>query len=415
MGKLTKILAPMVAVLAIAACVISVLCFLEYKKYKARATKLAATITEITARLDQKTESGTPEKVTFTAGTPGVKESGTLSYLENRKETTALDTALESSKELTNQVMEQRDALAAGLEAISISLKNNAIKADELCKLEGYPEKIALASSYAKAVSDMQQDLAAQVEALGRPLGVKISIFRTPKVNGNTAVKQNNKPNTDKILNAINALNRQKAAYEGSLKKLETTIKAHTFASHPKNTNAQNYAKILPQLDKDMAAIQNKLAELAKVKSQVVALQKTVNQQKQQIASLTNENKKLKKDLADARKELEKTLASISKTENAGNSSGIPVHTVLTGDVDPNTQGKVVLFSKEWNYIISDIGNDKIKDGTPVAVSFNNTYLASGVVSKTEDKLSLIELTNLKAQSIPVGAEVFIGPNPNKK
>ena len=409
MGKLTKILAPMVAILAIAACVISVLCFLEYKKYKARATKLAATITEITARLDQKSESGAPEKVTFTAGTPGVKESGTLSYLENRKDTAALDTALESSKELTNKIMEQRDAMATALETISISLKNNAIKADELCKLEGYPEKIALANSYAKAVYDMQQDLAAQVEALGRPLGVKISIFRTPKVSGTTATKQNNKPNTDRIANAINAVNRQKATYENTIKKLETTIKAHAFVSHPKNLNAQNHAKLLPQLDKDLVAINNKLTELARVKNQLAALQKTVNQQKQQIANLTNKNKNLEKQLAEARKELEKTLASISKAEDPKQPAK-PARTVLTGDVNPNTQGKVILFSKEWNYIISDIGNDRIKTGTTVVVAYNNTFLGSGIVSKAEDTLSLIEMTSLKAQDIPVGAEVFMSP-----
>ena len=408
MGKLTKILAPIVAVLAIAACVISILAYLEFRKYKARSTKLATTLLETAAKLDEGSESGKMDSVTFSPTAPGAKESGTLSFRENRKDTTSLDLALATVKELSEKVIEQRKAMADALQELSISIKNNGVKSEELCKFETYPEKLSLAKSYAKALYDMDNEFASRIEAIGKQVGVNVSLARTPRVNGNSASKVDNNANMAKVTAAVDALLKQKAAYEAAIKAIESDISKHAFSSRPRDISASNYTQKLPALKKDLAAINNKLVELEKVKKDLAAAQATIRQKDQQIAQLKQEKEELQSELEKLREEVEQTKGTVETVD------GKTVKR-FNGVVDPETRGTIILDNKEWNFVICDLGNDKVVVGTEVIIADKGVYLGTGKISKVEENVSVIEISRREAKEFPVGAIVMMGSSVGNK
>ena len=414
MGKLTKILAPLVAVLAIAACVISILAYLEFKKYKARSTKLATTLLETATKLDEGSESGKLDSVTFSPTAPGSKESGTLSFRDNRKDTTSLDLALATVKELSEKVIEQRKAMADALQELSISIKNNGVKSEELCKFETYPEKLSLAKSYAKALYDMDNEFASRIEAIGKQVGISVSLARTPRVNGNSASKVDNNANMAKVSAAVDALLKQKAAYEAAIKAIETDISKHAFSSRPRDISAGNYTQKLPALKKDLAAINNKLVELEKVKKDLAAAQATIRQKDQQIAKLNQEKQDLQKEVAKLREELEQLKAE-AEDASVVSEDGKTKKKAFNGVVDPETRGTILLDNKEWNFVVCDLGNDKVVVGTEVIIAHKGVYLGSGKISKVEESVSVIEISRREAKVFPVGAIVMMGSSVGNK
>ena len=78
MGKLGKILAPVVAVFAIAALVMSFLVAKQGKLFRERAAVLAEGLVSAAQKLDS--GSGDKSKVTFTKAENGNPEDGTLGW-----------------------------------------------------------------------------------------------------------------------------------------------------------------------------------------------------------------------------------------------------------------------------------------------------------------------------------------------
>ena len=71
----------------------------------------------------------------------------------------------------------------------------------------------------------------------------------------------------------------------------------------------------------------------------------------------------------------------------------------------------MLLDNSEWNYVICDLSNKDIVKGVMVVISDETgKFLASGTVSKAEDKISLIEISR-RSGDIPKGAKVFMGAN----
>ena len=81
--------------------------------------------------------------------------------------------------------------------------------------------------------------------------------------------------------------------------------------------------------------------------------------------------------------------------------------------INPRIVGVVLLDNPEWNYVICDLSNKDIVKGVNVVISdAQGTFLASGTVTRAEDKISLIEISR-RAGNIPKDSKVYMGADIN--
>ena len=107
MGKFGKILAPMVAVFAIAALVLSFLIAKQGKLFRQRAEILAEGLSKTASTLDS--GSGDAQKASFKKSENGAPESGPLGWPEFAKGS-SYEQSVGSVNALAKKVIDQRDA-----------------------------------------------------------------------------------------------------------------------------------------------------------------------------------------------------------------------------------------------------------------------------------------------------------------
>ena len=122
-----------------------------------------------------------------------------------------------------------------------------------------------------------------------------------------------------------------------------------------------------------------------------------------EIAKLKEESEGLTKKLAKANERIR---------ELGGEDSASRPVLESIDQINPKIVGYVLLDNSEWNYVICDLSNKDVVKGVTVVISDETgKFLASGNVSKAEDKISLIEISRRSASNIPKGAKVFMGAN----
>lgn len=416
MGKLGKILAPIVALLAIAAAVLSFLISQGFNKYRDRASKMAQGLADTATKLDSQSNSGTAAKVKFTAQAPGVKESGSLAYAEYKKAPDTYAKTVASVGELAQKVNSQRNELADNIAAMSISLGLPAdnISTDELKALASYSPKIKLSKDYTDAFRKRDDELTAGIKQFASALKCRdidaLDSLPTIEENSETGDVQvkyvEQAPAIKAVSSAIAELLKRKSAYEQAIaasKKVISEFDAWTV--NITRLSGKDYADVLKALATDLAAVNGKLAELKRVKSELEQAQAELKKLEKQITGLKDNLE----DLTAKNKALHDKL----KFYGFGDEQQEQKVISSVDDVDPDTKGEVILDNKHWNYVITNLGKYAVANGTEVMISNNGTYIASGKVTKVEEEISVIEITRRKTDVIPKGATVFMGDNVN--
>lgn len=445
MGKLGKILAPIVTVLAIAAAVLGFLVNSGFKKYQERASKMAKGLVETGAKLDAQTNTGKGASVKFTAAAPGVKESGTLSYADFKADPNKFNGTVGAVTEIADKVVAQRNDLTEAIKDISIKLgmKEDYIAADDMKDIGSYQARISLAKSYVDAYEQRDKEFIAYLKkfasSVGRNAGsidrkpvIKTEKVAPPKkaasedgedgeesdgeeaepVEKQVAKFESNSTALDAVNNAIVSMKNCRDSYEKSIRSVKTVISNYgEWKSDVSGISERNYETVLVALASDLSAINRKLGEVNQVKAELARKNEELNRSKSEVESLKKKNE-------DASKEIEKITARVKElttllggddsiSEVMDDDSG-PIVTLK--DVKPTTQGKVIIDNKEWNYVITDLGNRKVAVGTKVAfMSESGDYIGSGAVTKVKDSVSLVELTRrMNKGGIPVGTTVVI-------
>ena len=67
-----------------------------------------------------------------------------------------------------------------------------------------------------------------------------------------------------------------------------------------------------------------------------------------------------------------------------------------------------MVTNPQWNFVVTDMGEELVIAEVPVIISSEGKYLASGIVKKVEKKVSLVEVIRGDAASIPDNAQVFV-------
>ncbi len=446
MGKLGKILAPIVAVLAIAAAVLNFLVNDGFKKYQERASKMAKGLVDTGAKLEAQTNTGKGASIKFTAAAPGVKESGTLSFADFKADPNKFNSTVNAVTEIADKVVAQRNDLTEAIKDISIKLgmKEDDIAADDMKDAGSYQAKLALAKSYVDAYEQRDKEFITYLKMFASSVGknagaierrpvIKTEKVAPPKkaasedseegeesdeseeaepVETKVAKFESNSSALDAVNRAIVDMKNCRDSYEKSIRSVKSVISNYgEWKSDVSSISERNYESVLMALAGDLAGINRKLGEINQVKAELARKNDELNRTKGEVENLKKKNE-------DAAREIEKITARVKELStllggdesiaDAMDEDSGPVVTLK--DVKLNTQGKVIIDNKEWNYAITDLGNKKVAEGAKLAfVAPDGSYIGSGVVTKVKEGVSLVEITRrLNKASIPVGATVIV-------
>ncbi len=443
MGKLGKILAPIVAVLAIAAAVLNFLVSDGFKKYQERASRMAKGLVETGAKLDAQTNTGKSSAVKFTAAAPGAKESGTLSYADFKADPNKFNNTVEAVTKIADEVVAQRNDLTEAVKDISIKLgmKEDDIAADDMKDVGTYQAKIALAKSYVDAYEQRDKEFISYIKkyasSLGRSAGyidrkpsVKTEKVAPPKkeasedaeegdeaeeaepVETQVAKFESNSSALEGLNRAIVDMKNCRDSYEKAIRNVKSAISNYgDWKADVSYISERNYQTVLAALAGDLAGINRRLGELNQVKAELNRTKDDLSRSRSEVESLKQKNAEAEKNYETLSKR-NKELASLLGGEEAIDEvlDDVNKPEVKPEDVREDTVGKVLLDNKEWNYVIIDLGNKKVAVGTELVISTDNgTYLASGKVIKAEPLVSLVEITRRADKgNIQPGAKVMV-------
>ena len=443
MGKLGKILAPIVAVLAIAAAVLNFLVSDGFKKYQERASRMAKGLVDTSAKLDAQTNTGKSSAVKFTAKAPGVKESGSLSYADFKADADKFSKTVNAVAEIADSVIAQRNELTEAVKDMSIKLgmKEDDISADDMKDSGTYQARLALAKSYVDEYEKRDNEFVTYIKkyasSLGRSAGY---IDRKPEVKTVKAAPakaasddeesdddaeaaepvetkvakfESNSSSLEALNRAILDMKTCRDSYEKAIRNVKSTLSNYNeWKADVDYISERNYQSVLPGLARDLAGINGKLGELNQTKADLARRTEELNRSKGEVASLKQkaEDDAKEIDKLNARvKELLLLLGGDESVEELMEDDSKPP--VELANVDEKIVGKVLIDNKQWNYVITDLGNRKVAVGTPVIIGASSgAYIASGKVIKAEDRVSLVEITRrMKGGDIEVGSNVFVG------
>ena len=415
MGKLAKILAPLVAVLAIAAAVFSFLIYKDLKPYQARAAKMAKGLSETAKKLDADTNTGKSGKLSYSEPQPGVKESGAFSYVKYKENPGDFEKNVNEVGSIASTVINQRNSLAETLVTVTKTLGiEEGIMLDEDLKASGtYEGKLALATSFTKAVKDREEDMIDGIKQISRRLSVSgadglVSAITidTAEDDTKTAKYAGSEGIFDKMGKSIDDIKTARDTYEKWLRGLNGYVKKYNWTAKTANIDVKSARNVLDAAKKDMEGINGKLVELESVKKELSEKLAELRTREDEIAKLKEESEGLSKKLAKANERIR---------ELGGEDSGSRPVLETVDQINPKIVGYVLLDNAEWNYVICDLSNKDIVKGVMVVISDETgKFLASGTVSKAEDKISLIEISR-RSGEIPKGAKVFMGANANSE
>ena len=409
MGKLAKILSPLVAVLAIAAAVFSFLIYSGLKPYQARASKMAKGLSETAKKLDMDTNTGKSGKLDYKEPQPGVKESGAFAYVKYKENPSEFEKNVNEVGAIASTVITQRNELAETIVSVSknLGIEDGTILDEDLKASGTYAGKLSLPVTYSKAVNNREIDMLEGIELISRKLKVggadslRSSIgIETGEDDAMTAKYNGSEGLFDKMGKSVDEINSAIDTYEKWLKGLTGYVKNYKWTAKTASINSKSARTVLDTAKKDLEGINGKLVELVRVKSELEEKLEELKVREEEIAKLKEESESLTTKLAKANER----IRELGGEDNASR----PVLETLD-QINPKIVGVVLLDNPEWNYVISDLSNKDIVKGATVVISNESgKFLASGSVSKVEDKISLIEISR-RAGSIPQGAKVFMG------
>lgn len=416
MAKLGKILAPIIAVLAIASVTLSVFLFKFINLDKERSSKIAKEFAETAKKLDAGTSTGDASKVTFTPSAPGQKETGTLSFHDFKLNKDGFSQVVGAVPALADTVVTQRNDMSDAISEITSSFGLNAdyMSVDDLRKKSSYEGKLKLAKSYFEAFKKRDDELAAGLKQCAQTAGaISVGSFgNIPTVSDDDGEEQvtfaGNADAIKKLNTFIGELNKRCAKYESTIKNLNNVIRAHKFTAPLGKISKDNYESVLSALVKDAEAINSKLLELDKVKKQLEDAKAEIRRNEEDITNLKEKLKQKQEDL-DAKEKIIRDHGIEQVVDNRPDINSID-------DVLPDTKGKVIRENKDWNYVIINLGKKEVAIGTEVVISsIKGEYLASGKVTKVEDYISMVEIIRRSRKSdgdvIPKGSTVYMGKN----
>lgn len=402
MGKLTRILIVFATVLTIAAAVLSFLLFQRRNEFRGRANGLAKTLAEVVKAVDSDSGSDVGRAVSFREADPvtGSQEEGTLSWK-----------AYHDAKGLDGQYAEFAGTLKKGRDHLLSLHGQRNVLADALADTAGLmgmadPETLGAAlrnladpQSAGKQAGDIA-GLARAVKArddamvktlltcgtvIGHPLDEQ-SFHQRQQVMDDTGTMVLGdfgcQAGLTQFQGDITLLNTRANDYANTITQMIERIPKHGWQTDTTLVaDEKEYVGAVTNLLNDFDDINQKLAELDDTKAVLAERTKALAEASDQLFKTRAELDKRQLEVAEQKREIER-LKKASLVDSGAGARGM----------DPNLQGNVVQVNNDWNFVILDIGSDKVREKTTMLVARGDKLLGRVQISKVYPRFSIADV-----------------------
>ena len=418
MGKLGKIFGPLVAVLAVAAAVLSFLIYGRQKELRNRAADLAEALNTVVKTMNSGTQSPDASKISFTKASPSnPKESGSLGWEDYKKSLKAGGSAyagtLKTADSVAKALREQRDDYAKNLLDMASTLKYPADGMPDEAGLQAvgsYSGELGKLSEHVAAVSKRDEEILNNVNDIGALVnsGVDAERLLNRPYDSDSAAPgpykveeefKNLKEAVENMMARCDKLAEGYARFQGRVKNYSWKASGAALRNA---RDARDIARQFETLDRDGDTLNTMLADLENVKrentslkSQRDELEETINNLKQELQEQTE----LKQELA---RRLENLGGGIANEEAREPLSSLD-------EVDKNLIGHVMTVDAQKGFVVLDLSNKQIVKDARLAVMDGGKYVATVEVSKVTEYNSIANyLGRGSIDSIKEGHEVIL-------
>ncbi len=399
MAKLTRYLLIGIFVLALAAAAFSFLLFQRRAEFRKRADELASTVAKMVKALDNESQTNVAGSVNFKPEDPETKtpESGTLSMKSFHESPDNFKSALSKAESLASEIADQKNFFAERLAEVGVALgaPPEAASPDSLksaADKDQYSKLAKLIAGWAQATAKrdklMQQAVVKIARDIQQPIDPQVLARRTQKTDQDGNKVYGDFPCAEPLAmveKAVTDLNTRCRDYGDTLAKAIKEIPKYDWTATPQQIlDKNNYSEGLTRMMNDFQGVNEKLVLLE-------TTQKELNDTKIQLQAKTDQINDLQKERDNLRDSLAKANVTIQRLKEI---IGITDKGGINGvsEVNPNVEGKVLEYNKDWNYVIINLGRNKIRENLPMVIARGNHFIAKIRISKVLGKISVGEI-----------------------
>ena len=417
MGKFGKILAPMVAVFAIAALVLSFLIAKQGKLFRQRAEILAEGLSKTASTLDS--GSGDAQKASFKKSDNGAPESGPLGWPEFAKGSSSYEQSVGSVNALAKKVIDQRDAIIEKLVEIGDKLKvegKTAPDAESLQGLATYEEGLEGAGALADDWVSWNANVTAKVNDLASKFSLGNNAFQG-KIMAGGSLSGGDVQAFTAMGARTTALQLNYRTYRDSVKemvRLLTAIQLHRDAAWKTNPNdaifsndgmgdasAREITRMMTNFRTDFNTLKSELAMIDELQAQLADLQQQLEEKEAERAKL---EAKFKADEEVIENYYRQGLGMNSASRNREQKNTFT-------EVEKDLSGNVLQVDVKYGYIIVNLTNCDVYPGLNLSVHrrSNGDFLGMITVLSAGEFNSIATIVVGDIGGISAGDKVVIG------
>lgn len=404
MGKLSKILIVLAMLMAMAATFLSFKLMQARDEFVLRAEKLSATVVDMVKTLDNESATEVAKKVTFTPGSreANAPEKGSLSRVAFKDPTgtdpqrAAYQKTLDEAKALAKKLNEQRNALAAKLSEIATTFNLQDVNPEDLknaADAEKYTAAAARIADLAHAIrirdDAMVKSVVAMSGTIKHPVEEKGFNERASATdeNGKTVFKDFNhaQPLADLSMNITNLFTRAGDYAKTLSDGVDHVEKFPWQVDKTQIPSETEYAGSLTAILTDYDGLNTELKKFEICRNELDVTKKKLEN------TIIDLNAK-QKLLAQAEGEVFKLQAENTKLKKFVGSDGNRLATGGEVIIDPNLEGRVLQVNKDWNFVILNLGANKVRESMEFLVARDDKFIARLQVSKVFKNVSIAEI-----------------------
>jgi len=426
MGKAGTIFGVLTALLAITAAVFSFILFNRRNEFRGRADKLAATVADMVKKLDVESSSDVQSKVNFTPADPVAltPEEGTLgwkTYHEARNEMgeyPEVGKTLDLAKKLAFDINERRNALAETIvkAAKDLRIPDTELEETDLKHLLADKERFNNATSnvlqLTRAITArddrMIQTFAQCGNIIGHQFQLDMCWQREEMVDedGNTMLGEYKVgvPLTE-FTNRVTALNTRCNDYAQTIVDGINRVAKHNWETNTDQlTDEKEYAGALTSLLNDFDDINESLALFEKAKIEIAEYKVKMEEMVDELEQTREELNKAQDTIVEQAIKIKNLMATGFIPDEEGGDGQVAIN--------PNLEGKVVEVNNDWNFIILDLGRNKVREQMEMLVAREDNLIGKVQISKVLREISIAELLpeimDQTGEKVKVGDRVIL-------
>ena len=416
MGKLGKILAPVVAVFAIAALVMSFLVAKQGKLFRERSAVLAQGLVSAAQKLDS--GSGDKGKVTFTKAENGAPEDGTLGWPKYQENADGYASSANAVAGLASKVIDQRDFIIEKLVETSAHLETPADRqpsAEALQSLQTYEEG---AGDFFQFVDDRVQrdkNVVAAINQFAVGMGVRRTFTGAIQpggvlakadsdvfndIRGRVTTLQGNYRSFQKFLREAGQNLRSIPLEEGAWNATDPSLPAYSNGGMD-SKDAGELTAMMAKFTADFQTIRTQMARIPQLTNDLENAREEIEKQKKAYAALME---KYEKD--------EEVIQNYYK-QGLGMSSATNDKVVKNSyeEVRKDLSGEVLQADANFGYVIVNLTNCDVLDDINLSVHrlSDGKYLGVIKVVNAGEFNSICTMVSGEISNISVGDKVVVG------